>query len=100
MRCLLACVALMLSLLTSCFPVDLATSSAIGPPPVIIVNTSTDAQSDAAFAAARRQDTVRAYQDFLYDRSPQDKNYDAAMQRLDELLHPGGAVSTEWPPRR
>lgn len=50
----------------------------------------TEAGQDAEYEAVRKQDTIQAYQDFLYRKKAHDKHYAEALARLDELLHPGG----------
>jgi hypothetical protein len=65
------------------------------PPPAPL----TEAELDAKYEAARQQDTVAAYQDFLYRRKAYEKHYAEALARLDELLHPGGTKHTGSPQR-
>jgi hypothetical protein len=49
---------------------------------------------------ARQQDTVEAYRDFLYRHRTKDTYHDAALKRLDELLHPGGKTHEDPSYRR
>lgn len=71
-----------------------SSSSPPAPHPMIRTKVSTEAELDAEYEAACQADTIKAYQDFLYDRKAHEKHYTEALQRLDQLLHPGGVVDT------
>lgn len=62
--------------------------------PLVNTAVSTEAELDAEYEAARQQDTIKAYQDFLYRHKAHEKHYAEALARVDELLHPGGTKHT------
>jgi hypothetical protein len=53
----------------------------------------TASNPEGEFEACRKEDSISAYESYIFNHGTEDKHYAEAFARLDELLHPGGQLA-------